>query len=181
MELRSQYKEEILKKHNVKFGFMSAFIKAASTALLEIPMINSRIEGNEIITPNYVDISVAVATPKGLVTPVLKNCQSMDMIEIEKALAELGDKARNGQLTMSDLHGGTFTISNGGVFGSLMGTPIINTPQSAILGMHAIKDRAVAVNGQASAHMTATHGPWHACMHALHFMFSFVFRWWFDL
>lgn len=149
MDMRNQYKDEISKKYNVKLGFMSAFIKASTAVLGELPMVNSRIEGsNTLVTPSYIDISVAVATPKGLVTPVIRDCQNKDMIQLEQVLAELGEKAKQGQITMEDLSGGTFTISNGGVFGSLMGTPIINTPQSAILGMHAIKDRPVVVNGQ---------------------------------
>lgn len=149
MDMKSQYKDEISKKYNIKLGFMSAFIKASATVLGELSMVNSRIEGsNTLVTPSYIDISVAVATPKGLVTPVIRDCQNKDMIQLEQILAELGEKARQGQITMEDLSGGTFTISNGGVFGSLMGTPIINTPQSAILGMHAIKDRPIVVNGQ---------------------------------
>lgn len=150
IDMRNQYKDDIMKKFNVKLGFMSAFIRASAVALSELPMVNSRIDDKDgsIVTPSYVDISVAVATPKGLVTPVIRDCQSKDMIQLEQVLAALGEKAKQGQITMDDLAGGTFTISNGGIFGSLMGTPIINTPQSAILGMHAIKDRPVVVNGQ---------------------------------
>ena len=148
MEMRGLYKDDIMKKHGVKFGFMSPFIKAAAIALRDVPMVNARIEGSDVIQPSFVDISVAVATPKGLVTPVLRNCERLSIIEIEKEMALLGEKARTNQLTMAELSGGTFTISNGGVFGSLMGTPIINVPQSAILGMHAIKERPVALNGQ---------------------------------
>jgi 2-oxoglutarate dehydrogenase E2 component (dihydrolipoamide succinyltransferase) len=113
-------------------------------------MVNSRIDDRDgtIVTPSYVDISVAVSTPKGLVTPVIRDCQTKDMIQLEQTLAALGEKAKQGQITMEDLAGGTFTISNGGIFGSLMGTPIINSPQSAILGMHAIKDRPIVVQGQ---------------------------------
>ncbi|KAI0676293.1 dihydrolipoamide succinyltransferase [Trametes maxima] len=148
MEMRKKYKDEVLKEHDVKLGFMSAFAKACSLALKEIPAANASIEGEEIVYRDYVDLSVAVATPKGLVTPVVRNAESMNFIEIEKEIAALGKKARDGKLTLEDMAGGTFTISNGGVFGSLYGTPIINLPQSAVLGMHAIKDRPVVVNGQ---------------------------------
>ncbi|KAI8091232.1 dihydrolipoyllysine-residue succinyltransferase E2 component [Gilbertella persicaria] len=148
MNLRSEYKDAIVKKHGVKFGFMSAFAKAASEALTEIPAVNASIDGNEIVYHDFVDMSIAVATPKGLVTPVLRNVEDMGLIDIEKNIAELGKKARDNKITIEDMAGGTFTISNGGVFGSLMGTPIINLPQTAILGMHAIKERPIAVNGK---------------------------------
>ncbi|KAG0211964.1 2-oxoglutarate dehydrogenase complex E2 component [Mortierella sp. GBA30] len=148
MKLRSTYKDAVLKKHDVKLGFMSAFVKASCYALKELPAVNARIEGDSIIYNDYVDVSVAVATPKGLVTPVIRNAESLSFIEVEKSIAQYGAKARDGQIAIEDLSGGTFTISNGGVFGSMMGTPIINMPQSAILGMHAIKERPVAVNGQ---------------------------------
>lgn len=148
MQLRKQYKDLVLEKHGVKLGFMSAFIKATSYALQQIPVINARIEEDQIIYHDYIDISFAVATEKGLVTPVLRNVQQMNYIDIERGVRELSDKARAGRLALEDMVGGTFTISNGGVFGSLMGTPIINRPQSAILGMHGVKDRPVAVNGQ---------------------------------
>ncbi|KAH9852307.1 dihydrolipoyllysine-residue succinyltransferase 1 [Lenzites betulinus] len=148
MEMRKKYKDEVLKEHDVKLGFMSAFAKACSLALKEIPAANASIDGEEIVYRDYVDLSVAVATPKGLVTPVVRNAEGMNFIEIEKEIAALGKKARDGKLTLEDMAGGTFTISNGGVFGSLYGTPIINLPQSAVLGMHAIKDRPVVVNGQ---------------------------------
>ncbi|KAM3581055.1 2-oxoglutarate dehydrogenase complex E2 component [Umbelopsis sp. WA50703] len=148
MELRSTYKDAVLKKHDVKFGFMSAFVKASAVALQELPTVNASIDGNEIVYHDYVDMSVAVATPKGLVTPVLRNVEDMDYIDIEKNIAALGAKARDNKITIEDMAGGTFTISNGGVFGSLMGTPIINLPQTAILGMHSIKERPVAVNGK---------------------------------
>ncbi|RKP24909.1 hypothetical protein SYNPS1DRAFT_29348 [Syncephalis pseudoplumigaleata] len=150
MNLRTTYKDAVLKKHGVKLGFMSAFVRASCIALAEIPMVNASIEGggDTIVYRDYADISVAVATPKGLVTPVLRNAESMSFIEVERAIVELGVKARENKLTLEDMTGGSFTISNGGVFGSLMGTPIINMPQSAILGMHAIKERPVAVNGQ---------------------------------
>ncbi|KAI1462954.1 2-oxoacid dehydrogenase acyltransferase [Daldinia caldariorum] len=152
MEFRKLYKEEVLKKTGVKLGFMSAFSRASVLAMRDIPAVNASIEGENggdtIVYRDYVDISVAVATEKGLVTPVVRNAESMDMVGIEKAIADMGRKARDGKLTIEDMAGGTFTISNGGVFGSLMGTPIINLPQSAVLGLHAIKDRAVAVNGK---------------------------------
>jgi 2-oxoglutarate dehydrogenase E2 component (dihydrolipoamide succinyltransferase) len=148
MEMRKTHQDAFLKKHGLKFGFMSAFLKAAAYALTEIPEANAVIDGNEIIYRDYVDISVAVATPKGLVVPVLRNVESMDYAAIEKGIAELGKKARDGLLAVEDMDGGTFTVSNGGVFGSLFGTPIINPPQSAILGMHGIFDRPVAKNGQ---------------------------------
>ncbi|KAF4556263.1 2-oxoacid dehydrogenases acyltransferase-like protein 3 [Elsinoe fawcettii] len=152
MEFRKLYKDEVLKKTGIKLGFMSAFSRAACLAAKEIPAVNASIEGpgsgDTIVYRDYVDISVAVATEKGLVTPVVRNAESMDMIGIEKAIAELGKKARDNKLTIEDMAGGTFTISNGGVFGSLYGTPIINLPQTAVLGLHAIKDRPVAVNGK---------------------------------
>ncbi|KAI9348151.1 dihydrolipoamide succinyltransferase putative [Obelidium mucronatum] len=137
IEFRSKYKDAVLEKHGVKLGFMSAFIKASAQALKEVPEVNARIEGDEVVYSDFVDISVAVATPKGLVTPVLRNCENLSMLETEKEMAELGKKAKANAITIEDLAGGTFTISNGGVFGSLYGTPIINQPQSAILGMHA--------------------------------------------
>jgi len=148
MDMRKKYKDEVLKVHDVKLGFMSAFAKASSLVLKEIPAANGSIEGDEIVYRDYVDLSVAVATPKGLVTPVVRNAEAMSFVEIEKEIASLGRKARDGKLTLEDMAGGTFTISNGGVFGSLYGTPIINLPQSAVLGMHAIKDRPVVVDGQ---------------------------------
>lgn len=148
MEMRKKYKDQVLKDHDVKLGFMSAFAKASTLALKEIPAANASIEGEEIVYRDYVDLSVAVATPKGLVTPVLRNADSMSFLEIEKEISALGKKARDGKLTLEDMAGGSFTISNGGVFGSLYGTPIINLPQAAVLGMHSIKDRPVVVNGQ---------------------------------
>ncbi|KAG2134808.1 hypothetical protein DEU56DRAFT_404369 [Suillus clintonianus] len=148
MEMRKKYKDEVLKEHDVKLGFMSAFARACALALKEIPAANASIEGDEIVYHDFVDLSVAVATPKGLVTPVVRNAEGMGFVEIEKEIAALGTKARDGKLTLEDMAGGTFTISNGGVFGSLYGTPIINLPQSAVLGMHAIKDKPVVVNGQ---------------------------------
>ncbi|KAI0912404.1 dihydrolipoamide succinyltransferase [Ustulina deusta] len=152
IEFRKLYKDEILQKTGVKLGYMSAFARAAVLAMRDIPTVNASIEGENggdtIVYRDYVDISVAVATEKGLVTPVVRNAESMDLVSIEKAIADMGKKARDGKLTIEDMAGGSFTISNGGVFGSLMGTPIINLPQTAVLGIHAIKDRAVVVNGK---------------------------------
>lgn len=152
MEFRKLYKDEILKNKGVKLGFMSAFSRACILAMRDVPAVNASIEGpnggDTIVYRDYVDISVAVATEKGLVTPVVRNAESLDMVGIEKAIADLGKKARDNKLTIEDMAGGTFTISNGGVFGSLMGTPIINLPQTAVLGLHAIKDKPVAINGK---------------------------------
>ncbi|KAF2717390.1 dihydrolipoyllysine-residue succinyltransferase [Polychaeton citri CBS 116435] len=152
MDMRKQYKDEILKKTGVKLGFMSAFSKAAILAMKDIPAVNASIEGpgsgDTIVYRDYVDVSVAVATEKGLVTPIVRNAESLDMVGIEAEIANLGKKARDNKLTIEDMAGGTFTISNGGVFGSLMGTPIINLPQTAVLGLHAIKEKPVAVNGK---------------------------------
>ncbi|KAJ3204703.1 2-oxoglutarate dehydrogenase complex E2 component, partial [Entophlyctis luteolus] len=148
MEFRSKYKDAVLEKHGVKLGFMSAFICASAQALQEVPEVNARIEGDEVVYSDFVDISVAVATPKGLVTPVLRGCEKFNLVEAEKEMAALGQKAKNNAIAIEDLAGGTFTISNGGVFGSLYGTPIINQPQSAILGMHAVKERPVVVAGK---------------------------------
>ncbi|KAG9019790.1 2-oxoglutarate dehydrogenase complex E2 component [Tulasnella sp. 427] len=148
MALRASNKDDILKKTGIKLGFMSAFAKASCLALQEIKAANASIEKDEIVYRDYVDLSVAVATPKGLVTPVVRNCEGMEMLQIEQEIANLGKKARDGKLTLEDMAGGTFTISNGGVFGSLYGTPIINLPQSAVLGMHAIKEKPYVVNGK---------------------------------
>ncbi|KAJ5520625.1 Dihydrolipoamide succinyltransferase [Penicillium fimorum] len=152
MEFRKLYKDDVLKKTGVKLGFMSAFSRACVLAMRDIPAVNASIEGpnggDTIVYRDYVDISVAVATEKGLVTPVVRNTEGKDLVGIEKAIADLGKKARDNKLTIEDMAGGTFTISNGGVFGSLMGTPIINVPQTAVLGLHAIKDKPVAVNGK---------------------------------
>jgi len=145
INLRNQYKDDFEKKHGIKLGFMSAFVKAAVAGLQDQPTVNSVIEGDEIVTRNYVDISVAVATPTGLVVPVIRDADRLSFAGVEKYLADLGKRAKDNQLAIEDMAGGTFTISNGGVFGSLMGTPIINPPQSAILGMHATKNRPVAV------------------------------------
>ncbi|XP_029352366.1 dihydrolipoyllysine-residue succinyltransferase component of 2-oxoglutarate dehydrogenase complex, mitochondrial-like [Echeneis naucrates] len=148
--MRTIHKDAFLKKHNIKLGFMSAFVKAAAHALNDQPAVNAVIDDTtkEIIYRDYVDISVAVATPKGLVVPVIRNVENMNFTDIEKAINVLGEKARKNELAVEDMDGGTFTISNGGVFGSLFGTPIINPPQSAILGMHGIFDRPVAINGK---------------------------------
>lgn len=153
IEMRNKHKEGFEKTHDVKLGFMSAFVKASSAALLELPAVNAVIddETNEIVYRNYIDISVAVASPTGLVVPVLRNCETMGFADVEKSIAHFGSKAKAGSLALEDMTGGTFTISNGGVFGSLMGTPIINPPQSAILGMHATKMRPVVVNGEVVA------------------------------
>ncbi|CAG7943425.1 unnamed protein product [Penicillium nalgiovense] len=152
MEFRKLYKDDVLKKTGVKLGFMSAFSRACVLAMKDIPAVNASIEGpnggDTIVYRDYVDISVAVATEKGLVTPVVRNTEGKDLVGIENAIADLGKKARDNKLTIEDMAGGTFTISNGGVFGSLMGTPIINVPQTAVLGLHAIKDKPVAVNGK---------------------------------
>ncbi|EFE30627.1 uncharacterized protein ARB_02549 [Trichophyton benhamiae CBS 112371] len=152
MEFRKLYKDDVLKKTGVKLGFMSAFSRACVLAMKDVPAVNASIEGpnggDTIVYRDYVDISVAVATEKGLVTPVVRNVETMGLVEIEQSIADLGKKARDNKLTIEDMAGGTFTISNGGVFGSLMGTPIINLPQTGVLGLHAIKDKPVVVNGK---------------------------------
>jgi 2-oxoglutarate dehydrogenase E2 component (dihydrolipoamide succinyltransferase) len=152
IDFRKQYKDEYLKKTGIKLGYMGMFARACVLAMKEIPSINAGIEGpnggDTIVYHDYVDISIAVATPKGLTTPVVRNVESMNVLDIEKAIGELGKKARDNKLTIEDLAGGTFTISNGGVFGSMMSTPIINPPQAAVLGMHATFDRAVPINGK---------------------------------
>jgi len=150
MELRKKYKDQIEKVHGVKFGFMSVFIKACAQALQEIPAINAYIDDKtgEVVYRDYVDVSVAVSSPRGLVVPVLRNVEGMNYLEIEKGLSHLATLARNDKLTAADMEGGTFTVSNGGVFGSMLGTPILNPPQSGILGMHGIKERPVAINGK---------------------------------
>ncbi len=148
MELRKKYQDDFVKKHGVKLGFMSFFIKAVVHALKEVPAINAQIDGDHTIENHYFDIGVAVSTDKGLLVPVIKDCDTLGMADIEKQLASVATKAREGKITLADLEGGVFTITNGGVFGSLLSTPIINPPQSGILGMHAINDRPVAVNGQ---------------------------------
>ncbi|KLN46237.1 dihydrolipoamide succinyltransferase [Providencia rettgeri] len=147
-DLRKQYGEAFEKRHGVRLGFMSFYVKAAVEALKRYPEVNASIDGSDVVYHNYFDISIAVSTPRGLVTPVLRDVDAMSMADIEKKIKELAVKGRDGKLTVEDLSGGNFTITNGGVFGSLMSTPIINPPQSAILGMHAIKDRPMAVNGK---------------------------------
>lgn len=148
MDLRKQYGEAFEKRHGVRLGFMSFYVKAVVEALKRYPEVNASIDGEDVVYRNYFDISIAVSTPRGLVTPVLRNAELMGMADIEKAIKALAVKGQDGKLTVEELTGGNFTITNGGVFGSLMSTPIINPPQSAILGMHAIKDRPMAVNGQ---------------------------------
>ena len=148
MDLRTKYKEAFNKKHGVNLGFMSFFTKAACFALKEWPSVNAYIDGDSIIYHDYCDISIAVSAPRGLVVPVIRNAESLSMAEIEKKVVELATKAKESKLTIEEMTGGTFTITNGGVFGSLMSTPIINIPQSAILGMHKIQERPVVVNGQ---------------------------------
>ncbi len=148
MDLRNQYKDLFEKKHGVKLGFMGFFTKAVVHALKEIPAVNAEIDGDDLIYKNYAHIGVAVGTDKGLVVPVVRNADQMSIAEIEKEIGNLGKKARDGQLSMADMQGGTFTISNGGVYGSLMSTPILNAPQSGILGMHKIQERPVVVGGQ---------------------------------
>ncbi|XP_046829543.1 dihydrolipoyllysine-residue succinyltransferase component of 2-oxoglutarate dehydrogenase complex, mitochondrial [Vespa crabro] len=148
MEFRKTHQDSFTKKYGIKLGFMSPFIAASSYALKDQPVVNAVIDGTDIVYRDYVDISVAVATPKGLVVPVIRSVENKNFADIEIALAALGDKARKGKISVEDMDGGTFTISNGGVFGSLLGTPIINPPQSAILGMHGVFDRPIAVKGQ---------------------------------
>lgn len=148
LALRNQYKDNFEKKHGVKLGFMSFFVKAAIAALKEIPTVNAKIEGDEIVYHNYCDVGVAVGTEQGLVVPVIRNAEKMGFADIEKTIVNYGKKARDGKLTMEELTGGTFSVSNGGVYGSLLSTPIINPPQSAILGMHKTQERPVAINGK---------------------------------
>lgn len=148
MDIRKQYQDIFEKRHGIRLGFMSFYIKAVTEALKRFPEVNASIDGDDIVYHNYFDISIAVSTPRGLVTPVLRDTDTMNLAEIEKAVRDLALKGRDGKLTVADMTGGNFTVTNGGVFGSLMSTPILNLPQSAILGMHAIKDRPMAVNGQ---------------------------------
>lgn len=148
MSLRKQYQETFEKRHGIRLGFMSFYVKAVTEALKRYPEVNAAIDGDDIVYHNYFDISIAISTPRGLVTPVLRDCDKMNLAEIEQAIKTLALKGRDGKLTMDDLTGGNFTITNGGVFGSLMSTPIINPPQSAILGMHAIQDRVMVVDGK---------------------------------
>jgi 2-oxoglutarate dehydrogenase E2 component (dihydrolipoamide succinyltransferase) len=148
MALREKYQEAFVKKYGIKLGFMSLFAKACAKVLMEMPDVNAMIDGEDIVYHNYVDISIAISTPNGLVVPPVHNVESLNFAQVELKIKELADKARNGELTLEDMSGGTFTITNGGVFGSLVSTPIINEPQSAILGMHAIQQRPVAIDGQ---------------------------------
>ncbi len=148
MDLRNRYQKAFTEKHGFKLGFNAFFAKAVSLALAQHPSINSMIDGEEIITPNYHDIGIAVSSPKGLMVPIIRNVEMMDISHIEGVIKELAEKARDKRLTVQEMTGGTFTITNGGVFGSMMSTPIINPPQSAILGLHAIKDRPVAIEGK---------------------------------
>ncbi len=148
MQLREKYQDAFVKKYGIKLGFMSIFAKACAKVLLEMPEVNAFIDGDDVVYHDYADISVAISTPTGLVVPPIRNVESLGFHEVEFKLKELAGKARDGKLSLEEMSGGTFTITNGGIFGSLMSTPIINEPQSAILGMHAIKDRPVAVNGE---------------------------------
>jgi 2-oxoglutarate dehydrogenase E2 component (dihydrolipoamide succinyltransferase) len=148
MDLRKKYQDDFVKKNGFKLGFMSFFTKAVVNALQEIPGINAQIDGDTIVQNNYYDIGVAVSTEKGLMVPVIRDCDKLGMAAIEKNIADVAKKARDGKITLADLDGGVFTITNGGTFGSMLSTPIINAPQSAILGLHAINDRPVAINGQ---------------------------------
>ncbi|CAH0523939.1 Dihydrolipoyllysine-residue succinyltransferase component of 2-oxoglutarate dehydrogenase complex [Allocatenococcus thiocycli] len=148
MDLRKQYKDQFEERHGTRLGFMSFYVKAVTEALKRYPEVNASIDGDDIVYHNYFDISMAVSTPRGLVTPVLKDCDTLGFADIEKGIKELAIKGRDGKLTVDELMGGNFTITNGGVFGSLMSTPIINPPQSAILGMHKIQERPMAVNGK---------------------------------
>jgi 2-oxoglutarate dehydrogenase E2 component (dihydrolipoamide succinyltransferase) len=148
IEARTAYKDLFEKKHNVRLGFMGFFTKAVALAARDVPAVNAQIDGDEIVYHKYLDVSVAVSAPNGLVVPVIRNADAMSFAQIEKAIGDFGAKAKAGTLTMDDMTGGTFTISNGGVFGSLMSTPIINPPQSAVLGLHRIEDRAVVRDGQ---------------------------------
>lgn len=148
IEMRKRFQEKFEKEHGVKIGFMSFFVKAAVHALKKYPVINASVDGNDIVYHGYFDIGIAVGSPRGLVVPILRNADQMSFAEIEKKIADYGAKARDGKLGIEEMTGGTFSISNGGVFGSMLSTPIINPPQSAILGVHATKDRAVVENGQ---------------------------------
>ena len=151
MEARNRYKDLFDKKHGIRLGFMSFFVKAAVLALRDIPAVNASIEGEEIVYRDYVDVSVAVSAPQGLVVPVIRDAQALSFAEIEQTIADFGRRAKDGTLKIEEMQGGTFTISNGGVFGSLLSTPIINPPQSAVLGMHRIEERPVVRDGQVVA------------------------------
>uniref|UniRef100_UPI000DD8838F dihydrolipoyllysine-residue succinyltransferase n=1 Tax=Geminisphaera colitermitum TaxID=1148786 RepID=UPI000DD8838F len=146
--LRAKYQDDFVKKNGVKLGFMSFFTKAVVHALQSVPGLNAQLDGDDVVQNNYYDIGVAVSTDKGLMVPVLRDCDTAGMADIEKSLADLAKKARDGKITLPDLEGGVFTITNGGIFGSMLSTPILNAPQSGILGLHAINERPIAVNGQ---------------------------------
>jgi 2-oxoglutarate dehydrogenase E2 component (dihydrolipoamide succinyltransferase) len=148
MELRKKYAEKFEKEHGVRLGFMGFFVKAAVSALKRYPVLNASVDGNDIVYHGYFDIGIAVGSPRGLVVPIIRDADQMSVAQIEKKIAEFGGKAKEGKLSLEELTGGTFSISNGGVFGSMLSTPIINPPQSAILGIHATKDRPVVENGQ---------------------------------
>ncbi len=148
MDLRNRYKDKFEKEHGVKLGFMSFFVKAAVHALKKYPVVNASVDGTDIVYHGYFDIGIAVGSPRGLVVPIVRNCDQLTFADIEKRIADFGKRAQDGKLTIEELTGGTFSISNGGVFGSMLSTPIINPPQSAILGIHATKERAVVENGQ---------------------------------
>jgi 2-oxoglutarate dehydrogenase E2 component (dihydrolipoamide succinyltransferase) len=148
MELRAKYKDKFKEVHGVGLGFMSFFTKACSIALKEFPLVNSYIDGDEIVFNDYADIAIAVSAPRGLVVPVIRNAEKLNFVQIESEVVRLAGKARENKLTIEEMTGGTFTITNGGIFGSMLSTPIINAPQSAILGMHNIVERAVVVNGE---------------------------------
>ena len=151
MELRSKYKDQFEKEHGMRLGFMSFFVRASVVALRRFPLVNAYIDGTDIVRHLYQDIGIAVASPRGLVVPVLRNCESMSNSDIERQINDFGTRARDGKITMDELSGGTFTITNGGVFGSLLSTPIVNPPQSAILGMHKIQERPIVINGEVQA------------------------------
>jgi 2-oxoglutarate dehydrogenase E2 component (dihydrolipoamide succinyltransferase) len=148
MAIRAKYQDDFVKKNGLKLGFMSFFVKAVVSALKEVPAVNAQLDGDTLVENHYYDIGVAVSTERGLMVPVIRDCTSLGMAAIEKAIAEVAAKARDGKIALTDLEGGVFTITNGGIFGSLLSTPIINPPQSAILGMHTIQERPVAINGQ---------------------------------
>ena len=148
MDLRGRYKDKFEKEHGVKLGIMSFFVKAAVAALKKFPIVNASVEGDDIVYHDYYDVGIAVSSPRGLVVPILRNAESLSQADIEKKIADFGRRAQDGKLTIEELSGGTFSITNGGVFGSMLSTPIINPPQSAILGIHATKERPVAENGQ---------------------------------
>jgi 2-oxoglutarate dehydrogenase E2 component (dihydrolipoamide succinyltransferase) len=148
MALRSRYKEAFEKKHGARLGFMSFFVKASVAALQQYPLVNAHIDGTDVVQPSYNDIGIAVSSPRGLVVPVLRSCEAMSYADVEQSIRDFGMRAKEGKIAMDELIGGTFTITNGGVFGSLLSTPIVNPPQSAILGMHKIQDRPMAENGE---------------------------------